>query len=81
LFFSEEFALGTLVSIIREDLSFKQMWQRLAGVRAAEILHPQVVKELLDEKFNAAAFASNETCLPRIVWLLAAAPDYQPPCC
>src|SRR6266496_2346203 len=45
-----DFIMGGAVSLVREVLPEKKLFQRFAAVRAAERLHPEIAKAVLSEK-------------------------------
>lgn len=73
-----EFVLGGVISLMREPIVEKKMWQRFAAVRVTHRFHPDIVESLLREKFDDAVFKSPDNCFYRILWLLVVCPDYQP---
>lgn len=72
-----EFILGALVSLMREVLSERKMFQRLAAVLVAQRLHLEIAKSVMEEKFDDAVFKTPDNSLVRVLWLLASHPDLQ----
>ena len=71
------FVLGALTSCIREALSDRRFWQRLAAVEAVRQMHPRVVDEILKEEADHVFGRVADGFLPRALAALQALPTIQ----
>jgi hypothetical protein len=73
----KSFVLGALTSCLREPLSERRFWQRLAAVEAVRQMHPAEVDEILKEESDRAFARVADGFLPRALAALQAIPIVQ----